>query len=92
MKNISHNILYENSFADITFDQLSVMSYEFLWEIHNQAFGKSASKLKQLNSLTCNIQNDPPNDHVWNLLGQFTELKEIAIGLNVSEIRSFVCN
>ena len=88
-RNASNDTLYENSFADITFNKLILMSDEYITKIHNQAFGKSASTLKELQCLTCKIQNQPPNYHIWNLFGQFTLLKKVVIGLNVNEAPSF---
>lgn len=89
-RNSDDNILYENSFADITFDKLTLSSvYQYITLIHYQAFGKSASTLREFHCLTCRIQNQPPNYQVWNLLGQLTLLKIISVGFNVSEIPEF---
>lgn len=76
----------DNSFADITFDELYVDGAK---RLSNNAFGKAASIVKRIDIYKLfAIKNVPPKYNVWKSLSQFTQISQLIIGLNVTEIPS----
>lgn len=79
-------VLNELSFADITFNRFMGLNIQL---IHNNAFGRAKDTINIFeNSFFINHQ--PPDYHIWNVLGTLTNIQKINIQLNVTQIPSRV--
>ena len=76
--------LYDNSFADITFDSIEIEGR--LKQISNNAFGKSKSTIMSLYCSSCVLENSLPNYNIWKAINEIVNLTVLDIGLNVTEI------
>lgn len=77
--------LNNNSFADLTFKQFHGLQVK---KIHVNAFGESSNSITFFTCLKCEIQNHQPDYNIWATLSRLTQINQLIIGLNVSEIPS----
>ena len=75
--------LDDDTFADITFDELSGSNIK---KLGTKSLSKTASTIKSFTCIFCDIQHSPPNYNIWQVLGSLTNVDSLSIGLNVSEI------
>ena len=81
--NEQRSTLDDDTFADITFDDLSG---SFIKKLATKSLSKTASVIKRFDCVFCDIQNSPPNYNIWEVLGSLTNAHSLSVGLNVSEI------
>ena len=75
------NLLIDNSFSDLTFDQISV-SGDKIESIGNNAFGKTAGTIKSFWCYSCYIKDI----NAWNSISKMSQLTSLIIGFNKIEI------
>ena len=80
---LSLTILDDDSFADITFEDVYASKIQL---IHSNAFNVTSSKLRQFFCVNCAIQHQPPKYSLNNVLNQMSQLQQLTIGLNVTEL------
>ena len=83
--NLTKATLNDNSFADITFDELDGWGIK---RISYKAFGKSAKTIKGFRCAVCELSEAPLEYNVWTTLSQLTEVKWLDLRLNVTQIPS----
>lgn len=83
--NESELTLNNNSFADLTFKQFHGLQVK---KIHVNAFGELSNTITFFTCLKCEIQNHQPDYNIWTTLSRLTQMNQLIIGLNVSEIPS----
>lgn len=79
----NQTVLDDNLFADITFREFNSRGIE---KLSNKVFSKSTSTMTNFWCLPCDIENLPPNYHIWKTLSAINQLKPLQINLNVTEI------
>ena len=79
----NETVLDDNLFADITLEEFNSRGIE---KLNNKVFSKSTSTMTNFLCLPCDIENSPPNYHIWRTLSAINQLKPLQINLNVIEI------
>ena len=75
-------ILYDNSFANITFDYFE--GYNIQW-ISNNAFGNSSSVIKNF-TIYDPVNHSPLNYNIWKVMSGLSNVRMINVNLNINEI------
>lgn len=78
----NNTILLDNTFADITFDNLKG---NYIKKITDKSFGKSAKTIKKIDCMSS--FSGQPKSELWSILSQMNELQEIRFTyIDVTEI------
>lgn len=76
-------MLNESSFWDITFEEFDGENIKL---IHNNAFGKSAQKIKTIKLNYGYVNHRPPQYHIWKVFNGLSNVQVMNVDLNITEI------
>lgn len=72
-------------FGDITFEWFEGVNVK---KISSNLFNKTENKIKTFECFACPLEHEPPKYNVQSVFNRMTELNDLKIGLNVTEIPS----